>query len=352
MSLSRKDIKDYNSSTNEQEKHLIEKKALEDNFDADALDGWSENDLSKSLTKMDKKFIKSKPFYYNFYFISVISILLIVGILVVTFKTASNEKTKTENQLIVQSDIIPSEINLLKELPIQQQISVNDMKKDFKLKQKASINSPKENHSGLKKEEELLEIKLNSKKIETNANIEKTIKKYGKEIYLHDLKLLDYRAYRENNKIKTEQLFVGGTPANKENNQNVEEASAMQWKSIEIPYHDYLEKTMKLFSKGNIKSSLVRFEEILMTYPDDVNALFYAGLCYYNLSEFDKAINYFEESSLSKYKNFDEEADWYIAKSYQAKNELVTAIEYYKKIVLENGYYSEQAKVILKKINK
>jgi tetratricopeptide (TPR) repeat protein len=105
---------------------------------------------------------------------------------------------------------------------------------------------------------------------------------------------------------------------------------------------------MELFSKGQNKKALARFEVILDTYPDDLNANFYSGLCYYNLNEFSKAINVFAKCQDSNYSNFNEEAQWYLAKSHQAAGNDSQARELFKKIVNEGGYYSAQAEKILK----
>jgi tetratricopeptide (TPR) repeat protein len=185
------------------------------------------------------------------------------------------------------------------------------------------------------------------KKIE-EAKPETTIARetlFGKEIYLSDLKLLDYRAYRSRPKIATKQMILTGTPANVGDNTPTE--TTTEWKDVDVPYIDYLEKTMDLFAKGQNKKALARFEVILDTYADDLNANFYAGLCYYNLNDFDLAVTAFSKCTDSKYTNFLEEAEWYIAKSHLAKGSTTLAIDLFTKIAKENGYYSAQAKKVL-----
>jgi tetratricopeptide (TPR) repeat protein len=86
---------------------------------------------------------------------------------------------------------------------------------------------------------------------------------------------------------------------------------------------------------------------ILETYSDDLNANFYAGLCYYNLKQFSEAGSSFEKCLNSKYTNFNEEAEWYLAKSLQANGKDSDAKEIFRKIADGNGYYAKQAEKLL-----
>jgi tetratricopeptide (TPR) repeat protein len=104
---------------------------------------------------------------------------------------------------------------------------------------------------------------------------------------------------------------------------------------------------MEIFSKGNNKKALARFQIILDTYPDDVNANFYAGLCYYNLKEFSSAISSFAKCNDTKFTNFNEEAEWYTAKSYLANGQKAEAKTLFTQIANSNGYYVSQAKKIV-----
>jgi len=88
---------------------------------------------------------------------------------------------------------------------------------------------------------------------------------------------------------------------------------------------------------------LYRFEIILNNYPDDINANFYGGLCYYNLGEYKKTQLIFEKCLNLEFINFNEEVDWYLAKSYLANDENEKAKVILNKIQSQKGYYSKQA---------
>ena len=65
-SLSREDVETYQTTSNGKVKNAIEQKSLENDFDSDALDGWSENKASiHDLKKIDRKFkVKTTSFIF------------------------------------------------------------------------------------------------------------------------------------------------------------------------------------------------------------------------------------------------------------------------------------------------
>ena len=169
---------------------------------------------------------------------------------------------------------------------------------------------------------------------------------HAKEIYLHNMKLVDYRKYRSKPQIKTKQLTLTGTPANKEDRYSEEEDPI--WRNVDVPYIDYIDKSVRTFERGNYKKALSRFETVLETYSDDVNANFYAGICLFNLGEYDNAITHFSNCLDGKFSNFDEEAQWMMAESYEKKGMKSKAKQLYTTIASENGFYANQAKEKLK----
>jgi TolA-binding protein len=345
--LSREKIRQYYSTREERVKHEIEKDTLENDFDADALEGWDAlSTAGYSMKKLDKKFLPKN--YFAIWGIALVIGLFISGIYFVYQATGSatekqNSQISKNSQIKVEKTdlVIPTNIQVLVELPKKEQIVAKTIIQDF--------NQQKSTQSNYSEQSNSIEIDpLLISKIEIKDNVPAAIAKerfQGKEIYLHDMKLLDYRAYRSKPKIASKQMILTGTPANIGETSDITETS--EWKDIDIPYIDYLNKTMELFSKGNNKKALTRFQLILETYPDDVNANFYAGLCYYNLKEYLSAILSLEKCLDSKFINFKEESEWYIVKSYLANNEKSKAIELLQNIISNNGYYSIQAKKMI-----
>jgi len=248
---------------------------------------------------------------------------------------AANESSSIK---VEQTDVVtPAKIEAMQELPKKQQIAIQTIVKDFTIQKSEQSNNVKTEVI-----DNLAISKIEEVEKETTLIKESTL---GKEIYLFDMKLLDYRAYRSKPKIMTKQMVLTGTPANVGETTELEEAT--EWKNVDIPYIEYVSKTMELFSKGQNKKALSRFQVILETYPDDVNANFYAGLCYYNLKEFSSAVSAFNQCIDSKYTNFNEEAIWYAAKSLLSDGKKAEASALFQKIINANGYYASQAKKIV-----
>jgi TolA-binding protein len=341
--LSREDIEQYRNSKDKSLKHSIEKNSLENDFDTDALEGWSmETEIPLTMKRLDKKFGRQNKL--NFWLTTSIAIILIV-LTIFVFVPRNKFQRKTSPLVtqktsikVEQTDVItPKRIEEMIELPKKEQISIQTIVNDFseqKVEQPHVITSEPINNLPVSKiEEPKKELTLEKELV------------LGKEIYFYDLKLIDYRAYRSRPKITTKQMILSGTPANiGENSESVE---TTEWKDVEIPYIDYLDKTMELFSKGNNKKALSRLHIILNTYPDDINANFYAGLCYYNLKEYESAFSSFEKCIDSKYINFSEEAQWYMAKSLLAAGSAIEGQEILKKIKTAGGYYAKQADKLL-----
>ena len=343
--LSREEINRYRESRDEREKFSIERKSMENDFDMDALEGWvNATSGTQLMTKLDSKF--SGKFKSKFIFISIT--LICLG-LISYFCLNSSNQYSADNQSIKENlftskkveetdVVIPNEIIKMVELPKKQQIKIKTIQRDLET-QKAENNPNNPNQ-----EKTTIDLLPTSglKKLESSLKPERK-QEVGKEIYLHNVKLIDYRVYRSKPQIKSKQLIINGTPASQEN-QNQNPSDVNEWKTIDIPYIEFIDKTITLFEKGNNKKALTKLEQILETYPDDINANFYSGICYYNLNEFNKAIIAFEKCLSSQFNNFNEEAEWYLAKSLQANNDDDKARILFEKIKNSTSYYSNQVK--------
>lgn len=345
--LSRDEISNYSHLESEKEKHRIEQKMQDNSFDSDAMEGWEALGFNtQQMKRLDNRFIpKSKMFLYTFS--SVIGItLLLTGIFIYNGRSKNveieikNDSIQTEILAftVEKTDLaLPDSIDKMKTVPLKEQIKAEQIILEFKEMNENEINSERVEISGLP----LRPIQFDS---QSKPRLERN---YGNEIYLHDLKLVDYRNYRENPQIKTQQIILTGTTADRENERT--DGTEYDWKEIDIPYIDYIDKTMKIFGRGNYRRALARYNIILSSYGNDVNANFYAGLCLYNLNEIDDAITHLSKCTYGKFTNFDEEAQWMIALSYERLSDFEKSNSIYQNIISQNGYYSSQAKEKLKK---
>lgn len=347
--LSREDIQNYGNTADQQVKHTIESKSLNDSFDNDALEGWELAGYDTTvMSKLDRKF---KPRSNSGLYI-VSSIVLVGGLLIGSYFFLGNNSLDpiTDQEKIADSQIdteitldesdllIPITIEEMVSAPKKEQVQVKVIKNEFKEKKdQATPQTPIEIES----------LPIVSLEIQENEKKEIIrVHDQAKEIYLHDLKLVDYTQYRSKPTIKTKQVTLSGTPANMENNQS-EEMDPI-WKEVDVPYIEYLNKSMKIFGRAQYKRALTRFDIIIDTYATDINANFYGGLCLYNLGEHEKAIKYFNTCILGPYSNFDEEAQWMIGLCHEKLGNKKEARKIFTTIVEQNGYYKSQAEKKLK----
>lgn len=340
----RRDQIDAYSNTSATNQRETEGK-LHDAFDQDALDGWQESGLSTAAMKrLDKR--------YGFAPKGILTggAAILTGVTLATvwyFSTqtpSSNRIASAEKvQLRVeQTDaVITPAIDSLTELPVTRQIviaSVRNSQQEINALPEKTTEQGQEEIPAVVLEPITLQPEVVPQKIASQKN--------AKEIYLHDLKLIDYRLYRTKPSVHVEQIVLTGTPADQEKIEGSETETTIA--QIDIPYYDYLEKTMAFVNKGKWKQSLQRLQLILVSYPDDQNAHFYAGLCCYNLQQFEMAKQHFASCLQLTYNNFNEEASWYLAQTLVANGEKNSAREMLTAIRDQNGYYAKQAERLLK----
>ncbi len=343
--LTREDIDSYGEQLSDSAKNNIEQKSLQSPFENDAMEGWE--DLSYDLTKLKKLDAQFSPktvshlWYWVGGSLSIL-IIIIVSVLFTQEKALIKDesivqKTKqpVPNTITIESSdlIIPKNIEKLVTVEREKQIDSDDLREDFEKMEFEKKESIKINPLPLQP------ITQPDKELITN-------RKVAKEMYISELKVVDYTNYRELLEINSEQITLTGTPANKEDeNSNPYE---LNWEKVKIPYREYLTKTINLFERNEYKKALNRFNTILEEFPDDINAHFYKGMCLFNFGEFEAAIQSFNNCLYSNYTNFDEEAKWLMALAYESNNDEQSAQRLFKEIVHSNGFYTNQAKEKLK----
>jgi len=340
MSLSRKDIIDYKTTRDSSRKNEIEMDVIDDDFERDSLDGWSENQVSiQQLKSLDRKM--NFNFRYKLILSSIIAtILSSIILLVVLYPKQSNEKKseKDKKNIITSGTFIPKDsIKSFQELPQKLQIKPSRIKADFEEKElfisKESIETKEINREP---------IRLPVKNLEKINNSVSKRENLAKETFLNDLKIIDYRFYRSR-PIESVKNELGGTPADRELNINESDKNE---KGIEFTYFSYLDKSLHYFSKTKFKTALNRFEVILETYSDDANALFYSAICLYNLNQLELCENRLLKLQNLRFTNFDQEQQWYLLLVYKSLGKKNSFDILKEKIILDNGYYSKSAKYL------
>jgi TolA-binding protein len=352
MKLTRKDIQTVLDSDNNELRKAILERPIADDFDKDVIDGICNSDiLSTDFKKLDQKFYKTK-FTRNKWFLA--TLIILTGIACMYFLTPT-KNTENKSKIADSKVLNKSEKSIKQTLPVMTKNGDDLQKLRLLEKEKTSLNK-KDNASLIrisnnnqvsqninKLDQELNKMSLLQPKILTKFNTKTVIGKQGIEVYMIDYKTLDYRAYRKKSTKPIDPLsLANATPANSaEKNQIYSENQ-----EVEYNYFNYLQETMKLFSKKMYGMALSNFNHILNNYPDDVNALFYGGLCHFEQNQFKESMVFFDLARKSSFINFREESEWFLLLCYIESNDLNNARLLRNEIINSNGFYAKKAKEI------
>jgi TolA-binding protein len=309
-------------------------------FEKDAFEGWKSSALSTdALKNLDRKF---KPKKTPYIYIGIISVSILVFLFVFTNK-APQEKN-IQSAITIPYKNTPSNIDTRNQDTIVRESNTTQITKTTKIVKPHQIIAQQ---TELKVEQNNPESEIVYLPIRKGNTINTNEKQFllAKEIYFYDFKMIDYRAYRSNDENNLKNFELSGLPADKEKYSEGNETEGP--KTYVVTYTEYLKKTMELFKKEKYEQASKRFEIILNTYPKDLNASFYGGMSYYNLGQYEKAYALFQNASSIGMSNFNEEAEWYSAKSLIEKGDLAKAKEILKKIASQKGFYAKQAEKLL-----
>ncbi len=374
--LSEKEIKEYFSGNlSVEQKRKIERKIAQDDFNMDAIEGFETNkdalskleEVKTETFKMIDKKSKGWQFHHSIMLAIVLVVLMLVlgsklfpesGDVVVKQKNANSnvgsDSVSTNNLIDNPSSLSENQIDSAVLLPEIQLILANTLIDNSPILNDSNAIIPisfefsKDSSYYI---EEL--ISYQKPKMENSINLPSNDKlKYIKvpHVYMHKFKVVNYAVIYKN-QIDFQNDTYTGTSAILENKESeLNEVHEVKKTTIEIPYKEYLNETMKFLSENDFKTALKRFNIILESYPEDLNAHFYSAICYYNISQFDKAINHFDVAFKHPYKSFSIDAQWYKAKTYFQSGEYDSAEILLKDIIQEGDYYKTQAQELLKKL--
>lgn len=113
--------------------------------------------------------------------------------------------------------------------------------------------------------------------------------------------------------------------------------------TLTLAYTRFMEDALGRFVRNDHKGCLDDLRFLLDQYPDDVNALFYGGLCAYNLGLYDRADKLLQRAATHPVDAFDEEAAWYHALTLERFGQAEAAKEEFSRIASQDGFYAKQA---------
>lgn len=164
-------------------------------------------------------------------------------------------------------------------------------------------------------------------------------------MFLHDLKLVDPKEmYAHDPQMQLAEASVAARFADRSAQDSVSS------QNITVAYTAFLDEALYRFAQNDHRSCLDDLRFALGQYPDDVNALFYAGLCSYNLGLYKHARNFLHRAATHPIDVFDEEAEWYHALTLERLEEHQAASEAFTRIAAGNGFYAERARAHLQRV--
>lgn len=122
-----------------------------------------------------------------------------------------------------------------------------------------------------------------------------------------------------------------------------EKPQSYEYTTTEYEYDDYLELALRDYENGHLAEAINKFTTIDEHYPQDVNASFYKGLCFYELENYGHARTMFEQILAQENNVFHEEANFYKARTLIAQKQYTAGKALLQQIVDRKGFYSERA---------
>ena len=105
----------------------------------------------------------------------------------------------------------------------------------------------------------------------------------------------------------------------------------------------YMEKALTYFEKGEFQKSLGELNRTSIRLPNDLNIIFYQGLCLYHLEAYEPALKHFKRTQTLMEPGFNEEAKWYEGLCLEKTGNIERALEIYREVLDQNGFYSMRA---------
>lgn len=322
MKANRALFKKYLHTTNQKEKHLIEKEFVHDEFVMDALEGYSQHiNAWSGFQAADKKFHKAQRKRKLLFFAAALFISLSLGWYLIPVQTKKITAQSQQEIAPVQTIKIHQKADIKKMTPVALKERITP--KQVILDLKASAITVVQKAEVLERIQQIPATQVDFK----NQSERRLVIKMGRELFILNFKAIDYRYYRKGER-ESRQTFTENEVGEQE---------------LKIPYLNLLNKAIEDFARQEYKLALLHFDEILQSYPDDANALFYGAMCLYNLSEYDQAERRFLKLKLIPFANFSEESEWYLLHVYQQTKKEAAFNSLRKSIIEQGGFYTQKA---------
>lgn len=372
--LSREEMQNYlDGKLNASDQKKVEEKLIDDDFASEATEGFNESGVSFiATTELTQAWNSRNPntiktYSYKNWFIGSL-VVAVVAVSAMVYLFMENNEYKKSEQLAEKKEVRDAETSsalanekvettepVFTDAELQNEIEViAESKPIAKAKQityeKTIAEQPKTvevKEPIIIPEPELVDPKK-ANDIPTEEVKNNVVESNVKMLYIKNLKAVDYSVFYTANVAKKEWLLTGVT-ADKEHASS--EGVMVDRVITYIPYKAFLNEYLSKFAENDFKGALTGLLIIQQQFPDDLNAAFYSGLCYYNLGKTRQAITAFDKALSNSFTTFREESEWYKALSMieeGSKKNRAGAKVLLQKIVDDKGFYSKRAAEKLK----
>ncbi len=334
-----------NGSMHGAELQEFQKEIAENEFLADAIDGYNSNSATPSdLNNIKSRIIpqpKKNRILIGLVYSGIAATLILLALVIIEFPFDKMQNTgKSISQTIIQfPDVvdttqnidstgnnlifIPEEKSMTAELrPLPQKVIIPE-----------SI-APLHYNKIIKIDNDISDINMSGYYRYSSNHM------YS---YIGNFKVIDYR-YDKRINIKNRDI-----PSNFIDFGNDQDLTAS---NTEYTYVSFLEQALEKINKKNYDGAIDDCNIILDQYPNDLNAVFYKALCLYELNNNNNSIDYFDIALSSKINTFHEESKWYKGLILKEEKQFAAAEKVLEEIVNEQGYYGVQAKKELDELYK
>lgn len=341
------DINQHKSFSSKDSKHFEKKLQIDDlsYLSSIAFEQFKVNDseINELKLRIDKKTYR-KSYSFNTIFISVLCGLFIgISIFFILF-----QKSKIHPSVFQIFNTTPPEIKLENKINSNDTVFPAIPNKSTEHYQTIVNNAIEE--QDIANDPQTLPSKplsLDVPEINTNDDILYQFTPNAPVIFIHNLKVTNYRLYYFNHQSAINLSVSNGLSAQYGSNSDIERTSLTRSNSYYA--HKMIQKAMNLFSSKHIDNCI---EELTMLYEfnhDDANAQFYLGMCYFQIGKYGIAKNYFQKNLDNINNIFHQESEFYQALCLLNLKQTQDANAQLQTIINNKGFYSARAKETLEK---
>lgn len=344
-----KELKNNYNRITESEKHKIQRQFHADDLNYLASFSFESGTLVKAdvdeiYGKIDKKIGSKTNSWLNTFVLLVCGAFIGFSLFFIYYQNSlTHPSTYTvverEKQPITESEILSKENTIKEELvkPVTKENFINSgliqVEKAHELFDDAEIK-------------DIIPMEVKTPELSTEENF--VYIPNAPFIYIHNLKVADYAKlyFKDQRKID---LRDNGLSAEYSHKEDPNETTSSIYSEENYYAHEIIKDAMMAFNKKQYAHCIELLDLLSGINKDDINALFYKGMCYFNLNQNSMAIDYFDLVTNNKVNIFLEETEFFRALALKKSGKIEEAVKQLTRIKNQNLFYSQRAGEELKK---